>query len=158
MDSISIRKATISDVPSLVRLRRLMFESMGHKNPELLEAGDIAAAGFFKQFIPTKEYQGWVAEDSTTGEIVSNIGAVIDHHPPGPNNLTGKIAYLMNLCTLEEYRRQGIARKLLEAALEWAKGMKVSRVSLHATEIGRDLYEQLGFTQTNEMRLKFEKS
>jgi GNAT superfamily N-acetyltransferase len=153
MDSISIRKATISDVPSLVRLRRLMFESMGYHDPDLLNAGDIAVTAFFKKTIPTKEYQGWVAENSV-GDIVSNIGAVIDHHPPGPNNLTGKIVYLMNLCTLEEYRRHGVARKLLEVAVEWAKGMKVSKVSLHATEMGKDLYEQIGFTQTNEMRLK----
>ncbi len=153
MDAISIRKATISDVPSLVNLRRLMFESMGHDDPKLLNAGDQAAESFFKEFIPTKDYLGWVAENSH-GEIVSNIGVVVDQHPPGPNNLSGRIAYLMNLCTLSTYRRQGIARRLLEETLEWVKQMNITRVSLHATEMGRELYEQLGFKNTNEMRLK----
>ena len=155
MNSISIRKATVSDVPSLVKLRRLMFESMGHDDLELLNAGDLAAEKFFKQSIPNEKFLGWVAINPSD-EVVSNIGIVIDVHPPGPNNLSGKIAYLMNLCTLAPYRRQGIARKLLEEALAWINQMDIKRVSLHAPKLGRGLYEQVGFTETNEMRLKFE--
>ncbi|MHA2136669.1 MAG: GNAT family N-acetyltransferase [Candidatus Hodarchaeales archaeon] len=152
MDSISIRKATISDIPSLVKLRRLMFESMGHDDDELLEAGDSAAENYFKKVIPTEEFHGWVAVNSK-GVIVSNIGLIIDQHPPGPRNLSGKIAYLMNLCTLCTYRRQGIARKLLEEALTKIEQMGINKVTLHATEMGKELYTQLGFTKTSEMRL-----
>ncbi|MHA1978455.1 MAG: GNAT family N-acetyltransferase [Candidatus Hodarchaeales archaeon] len=155
MDSISIRKATVSDVPALVKLRRLMFESMGHNNPDLLKAGDLAVEKFFNESIPNKTFRGWVAINSS-GEVVSNIGVIIDQHPPSPNNITGKIAYLMNLCTLSPYRRQGIARKLLEEVLAWTRQLDIKRVSLHATKLGKSLYEQLGFTETNEMRLKFE--
>ena len=153
MDSITIRKATISDVPALVMLRRLMFESMGNTDAELLQLGDLASEKYFNQSISTNDFQGWVAVNSD-GVIVSNIGVVFDQHPPGPNNLSGKIAYLMNLYTLASYRRQGIARKLLEEALTWIKQMGITRVALHATEMGKDLYTGIGFTETSEMRLK----
>ena len=153
MDSISIRKATVSDIPDLVKLRRLMFESMGHDNHELLDAGDLAVETFFQEFIPVNKFQGWVAVNSH-GDIVSNIGLIIDHHPPSPRNLSGKIAYLMNLCTLSNYRRQGIARKLLDEALTTIKQMGIKKVTLHATELGKGLYTQLGFTNTSEMRLR----
>jgi ribosomal protein S18 acetylase RimI-like enzyme len=153
MDSISIRKATILDVPALVQLRRLMFESMGHDDIELLEAGDLAAEYYFKQSIPTGEFHAWVAENSK-GVIVSNIGLIVDQHPPSPRNLSGKIAYLMNLFTISSYRRQGIARKLLEEAITEIEKMGIQKVTLHATEMGKELYTQLGFTETNEMRLK----
>ncbi|MHA1236173.1 MAG: hypothetical protein ACTSQ9_00755 [Candidatus Hodarchaeales archaeon] len=32
MTTVTIRKATESDIPVLVRQRRLMFEAMGYKN------------------------------------------------------------------------------------------------------------------------------
>ena len=153
MDSITIRKATISDVPALVMLRRLMFESMGCNDTELLHSGDLAAKKYFNRSISTNDFQGWVAVNSD-GVIVSNIGVVFDQHPPGPNNLSGKIAYLMNLYTLASYRRQGIARKLLEEALTWIKKLGITRVALHATEMGKELYTGIGFTETSEMRLK----
>ena len=70
-------------------------------------------------------------------------------------NLSGKIAYVMNLCTLPDYRKQGIARLLMQKVIEWIKKNDLTVVSLHATEMGRKMYEELGFKETNEMRLKF---
>ena len=57
MDSITIRKATISDVPALVMLRRLMFESMGNTDAELLQLGDLASEKYFNQSISTNDFQ-----------------------------------------------------------------------------------------------------
>ncbi|MHA2106450.1 MAG: GNAT family N-acetyltransferase, partial [Candidatus Hodarchaeales archaeon] len=54
------------------------------------------------------------------------------------------------LCT---YRRQGIARKLREEALTKIEQLGINKVTLHATEMGKELYTQLGFTKTSEMRL-----
>ena len=63
---------------------------------------------------------------------------------------TGKRAHLMNVYTRSEYRRKGIARKMVELLIEktWEKG--ASEISLDATTLGRPLYEKMGFTDSAE--------
>ena len=63
---------------------------------------------------------------------------------------TGKRAHLMNVYTKNEYRRRGIARKMVELLIEktWEKG--VTEISLDATASGRPLYESMGFTGSTE--------
>lgn len=62
----------------------------------------------------------------------------------------GKRAHLMNVYTKKEYRRQGIARRMVELLIKetWEKG--ATEISLDATESGRPLYESLGFTDSEE--------
>ena len=152
MESVKIRKATVSDIPELVKLRRLMFESMGCSDSNRLSKGDSEAEKYFFSSIPNNSFNGWVAVKA--GVVISCIGVVFDQHPPGPNNFSGKIAYIMNLYTLSDYRRQGVARRLMQEVLEWIKKHRLTSVSLHATDMGKNLYEQLGFTKRTEMRLK----
>ena len=56
----------------------------------------------------------------------------------------------MNVYTKKEYRRQGIARRMVELLIKetWEKG--ATEISLDATESGRPLYESLGFTDSEE--------
>jgi GNAT superfamily N-acetyltransferase len=62
-------------------------------------------------------------------------------------------ANILNVYTQPESRRNGLARKLLEHAIEWCRANKVSTVILHASEAGRPLYQSLGFKPTTEMRV-----
>ncbi len=152
-DEITIRQATRTDLPDLVRLRRAMFEAMGFDDPAQLAAADAAAAAYFGEAIPAKKFYGWLAF-TPTNEAVGSGGAVIDQHPPGPNNLSGQIGYLMNVVTLPDYRRRGIGGRIMRAMLEWLAEQGVRRVTLHTTEMGRSVYEELGFVDSNEMQLK----
>lgn len=63
---------------------------------------------------------------------------------------TGRRAHLMNVYTRSEYRRQGIARKMVELLISetWKRG--ATEISLDATALGRPLYESLGFTDSTE--------
>ena len=63
---------------------------------------------------------------------------------------TGKRAHLMNVYTRSEYRRQGIARKMVNMLIDetWKRG--ATEISLDATAMGRPLYESLGFTNSTE--------
>ena len=63
---------------------------------------------------------------------------------------TGKRAHLMNVYTRKEYRRQGIAKKMVELLIEDAKEKHATEISLDATESGRPLYESLGFKASDE--------
>ena len=63
---------------------------------------------------------------------------------------TGRRAHLMNVYTRSEYRRQGIARKMVKMLIDetWKRG--ATEISLDATTMGRPLYESLGFTNSTE--------
>ena len=63
---------------------------------------------------------------------------------------TGRRAHLMNVYTRNTYRRQGIARKMVEMLIDetWKRG--ATEISLDATTMGRPLYESLGFTSSTE--------
>ena len=141
--------------PDLVRLRRLMFEWMGCDDPAQLGATDEANAAYFAETIPTGEFCGWLAV-TPAGEAVGSGGAVVDRHPPGPTNLSGRIGYIMNISIEPSYRRRGIARRIMRTVLEWMAERGVHYITLHTTEMGQPLYEELGFVAGNEMKLKLE--
>jgi GNAT superfamily N-acetyltransferase len=61
---------------------------------------------------------------------------------------------VLNVYCEPPHRRRGLARALMDAILDWCRERSISRVSLHASDEGRPLYEGLGFTATNEMRLE----
>lgn len=150
---ITIRQATVADVPDLVRLRRMMFEAMGFDNPAQMAASDAASEAYFAEAIPTGQFWGWLAV-TPTGKAIGSGGVVIDQHPPGPSNLSGRIGYIMNLVTDPRYRRRGIARRIMQTMLEWLSARDIQLAALHASEDGRLLYAELGFVSSNEMRLK----
>ena len=152
-DDVTIRQTTIADVPDLVRLRRAMFEAMGFDDAAQLDAADAASAAYFATAIPSGEFHGWLAF-TPENEAVGSGGAVIDRHPPGPSNLSGRSGYIMNIVTMPRYRRLGIARRIIQTMLEWLAEQGIRRVELHATGMGRSLYEELGFVDSNEMRLR----
>ncbi len=151
-ENIIIRAAVVSDIDDLVQLRRIMFESMGFDDPNRLELTDKASSNYFSEAIPNEQFFGWLAL-SPAGEAVGSGGIVIDYHPPEPLNLLGKIGYIMNLVVIPKFRRKGIARRLMKTMLNWLKDSNIQISSLHATEDGRHLYEELGFEITDEMRL-----
>lgn len=63
---------------------------------------------------------------------------------------TGKRAHLMNVYTAGGYRRQGIARRLVETLHAEAKQRGVTEITLDATAEGRKLYTTMGYRASDE--------
>ncbi len=149
---VEVRPAGEADIADLVRLRRMMWEAMGVGDVPQLDAADKAAAAYFSAAIAAGTFHGWLAV-TEAGTVVGSGGVVIDQHPPGPRNMSGRIGYVMNLVTDPRYRRRGIGRRIMQVILGWLQEQGIRQVSLHATDVGRPLYEELGFVDSNEMRL-----
>ena len=82
----------------------------------------------------------FVAEDE--GRIVGRLSIARDQHPASYH-----VADL-GLMVATAYRRQGIGRALLEAAVGWARGAGVRKLELHVlphNEPAIKLYESFGF-------------
>ncbi len=56
-----------------------------------------------------------------------------------------ELAWIGMVLVLPEYRGQGIGRRLMEHALAWLEARGVRQAKLDATDMGRPLYEKLGF-------------
>ena len=63
---------------------------------------------------------------------------------------TGKRAHLMNVYTMKEWQRHGIAKKMVSMLMDESRKRGVTEVSLDATEEGRFLYKNLGFVDSTE--------
>lgn len=74
---------------------------------------------------------------------------------PTYHNPTGKKAYIMNMYTVPEYRRQRIAFHTLDLLVKDAREQGMTQIALEATDMGRPLYEKYGFVKMeDEMELK----
>ncbi len=84
------------------------------------------------------------------GEVIGCASMSYMRIMPTFSHPTGRRAHLMNVYTRNEYRRQGIARRMCEMLIEdaWSRG--ATEISLDATTMGRPLYESLGFKATAE--------
>ena len=55
----------------------------------------------------------------------------------------------MNVFTEKEWRRSGLAELVMRVMLEWSRENGVASVVLHASSMGRGLYERLGFVKSH---------
>lgn len=62
-------------------------------------------------------------------------------------------ANIINVYTRPESRRNGLARRLVETAVEWCRANRISTIILHASDSGRPLYQSMGFQPSTEMRI-----
>ncbi len=67
---------------------------------------------------------------------------------------SGEKAYIMNMYTVPEYRRRGIARHVLDLLVRDSCRRGITAIMLEATAAGRPLYEKYGFVgMRDEMEL-----
>jgi GNAT superfamily N-acetyltransferase len=57
----------------------------------------------------------------------------------------GSMGFICNMVVRPGLKRQGLARGVFAALLEWLKQREIANVQLEATEEGKPLYEQFGF-------------
>jgi GNAT superfamily N-acetyltransferase len=149
--SIIIREASIADIPEIARQRRRMCEDMNYTDAVALATMVTVTADYLNKAIPEGSFRSWLACDNA--RVVAGGAVVISSWPAHAYDLECRRATILNVYTEPEYRRRGIARLIMETMIAWCKQEGFARVSLHASERGRHLYESLGFEDSNEMRL-----
>jgi GNAT superfamily N-acetyltransferase len=149
---IAIRQATLNDLPAILRHRRGMYEDMGYKDGPALAGMVSTSENYLQQALADGSFRGWVAE--ANGRVVAGAAILISPWPSHPYDQQCRRATILNMYVDPKFRRQGIARRLMHAMLEWCRMQGFVNVQLHASDQGRPLYESLGFKPTNEMQLK----
>lgn len=143
-----IRKATIDDIPALIKLRLdYLTEDRGSLSLHEEMAIKRQLEGYLPEHILNQSFIAVLAEEN--GTIVSTAYLVIAEKPANPSFINGLTGTLLNVLTYSDYRQKGIATKVIEQIIDEAALLGVSSISLSATNAGKPLYEKLGFSVSN---------
>jgi len=139
-----IRKANENDIPKLINMRlAYLSEDHGGLTEEQTNIIKAQLQAYFVKHL-NNDLFAYVCEDNE--EIVSTVFLLVAEKPANPNFITGLTGTILNVYTLPQYRRRGIAENLLKMAIQDAKNMNLSYIDLNATQAGYSLYRKLGFT------------
>lgn len=149
----TVRRASVADAPTIAHHRRAMFLEMQSADEAALDKMAARFTPWVEEKLAIDEYLGWlvVAED---GSVAAGAGMWLMEWPPHYLGRSPHRGYLMNVYTEANFRRLGLAKELVETAMEWCRNHGVDVVVLHASDAGRPMYEAMGFKSTNEMRIQ----
>jgi ribosomal protein S18 acetylase RimI-like enzyme len=145
------RLATEADAELIGEQRRQMFVDSGQGNDERLNVVTEKFVSWVRERLIDGRYIGWLTEEN--GRVVAGAGVFLMDFPPHWMDPEPLRAYLLNVYVDPEFRGRGLARQLLEMAVNDAQRRGIKVVSLHASKFGKPLYERNGFKPTNEMIL-----
>ena len=147
------KKATIADIDELVRTRIIVLRAANKLSNDVdMSLVEKESYEYYKSALETGEHIAYLVYDN--GSFIGAGGASFYQVMPTYHNPTGKKAYIMNMYTASEYRRQGIAFHTLDLLVKDIRKQGVSQITLEATEMGRPLYERYGFVRMeDEMEL-----
>ena len=143
------KKATIADIDELVRTRIIVLRAANKLSNDVdMSLVEKESYEYYKSALETGEHIAYLVYDNET--FIGAGGVSFYQVMPTYHNPTGKKAYIMNMYTAPEYRRQGIAIHTLDLLVKDVRKQGVSQITLEATEMGRPLYEKYGFTKLEE--------
>ncbi|WP_420033501.1 GNAT family N-acetyltransferase [Streptomyces sp. cg28] len=144
----SARRAVPEDAEELVRLRKIMLDSMRPSDDVAWQQPALEALRV--QLADERgELTAFVVDDPNgSGRLAACAAGVTQRGLGGPGNPSGVSAHLFNVCTDPDHRRRGYSRACVEALLACYKERDVRRVELLATADGEPLYTSLGFART----------
>ena len=134
------RAAALDDVDEVVRLRQVMFDSMGVVAPDPDWVATCVAY--------LRDHLGG------GGRLVASGLVELQWRIPGAQNVLGRAAYVSSIATDEAFRRRGAARAVLVHLLDEARRQGIEIVDLHATAVGEGLYRDLGFAPRPQPELR----
>jgi GNAT superfamily N-acetyltransferase len=154
VSTITYRLATSDDLEALATLRFEMEVEQGNEDA----GGNVDLQTYAQAYANStgEEMKGrrnrvWLAE--ADGEAVACVLLVWWVLPPKFDNFTRKRGFVSSVFTRPAYRRQGIARRLMQMLIASAREEGVGRLILWSSEMGRPLYQQLGFTGSRGLEL-----
>ena len=141
---MNLRRVSVDDIELLIRLRiDYLIEERGNLYPDEKEKIQEQLHYYFPKHISDGTFIGVIAESNN--EVMCVAYLAISEKPANPSFLTGKTGTLLNVLTYPQYRRQGIAIKVINKILDEAKRYGISHIDLLATNEGKPLYEKIGF-------------
>jgi ribosomal protein S18 acetylase RimI-like enzyme len=140
------------DLELICRHREEMFRESNApgRSDDMLRTMTASFRSWLAPRLRDGSYFGSIVEEG--GKAIAGIGLMLIDWPPHPSHPDeDKRGYVLNVYVEPAHRGRGLAKMLMrEAEAEFAR-RGVSFAILHATRMGRPLYEKIGWAQTAEM-------
>ena len=147
------RAVRIGDLREIVRQRREMFAANGHDEAALAPMSETFAAWLAPR-LTSGAYFGWIVEDAR-GRPVAGLGMMEIDWPPHPlHPEQDRRGYILNVFVDPGLRGAGVGRSLMDRATAEGRRRGLDLLVLHASAMGRPLYESLGWRAGTEMLLR----
>lgn len=142
--NIVYRKLTDNELDVFIKMRIDQLREEGAKEDIDLEP---ALRDYYRRHMADGTFISWIAADDE--KIIGTSGMSIVEKPPYFSCPSGKIGLLSSMFTDKEYRRKGIAKKLLSMVINEAREQGCGTVQITASDMGVLLYSDFGFTKNN---------
>ena len=152
-DGFTIRRAAEEEIDTLVAHRCSMFRDMGYSDEAAMNSMAEKCKPWLLEKMKSREYLAWLAVDAE-GTIAAGAGLWLMDWLPHLIGKSQRRGNIVNVYTEQKFRRLGLARCLMQTVLNWCRENGFDTIILHASDEGRALYESMGFTATNEMRMR----
>ena len=152
MVELKITIANIEDTELLVRHRLSMWNDIRPELRKRAQELEELTRWWIKKKLSEGKLVGFIAK--TQAGLVAGSGCLwIREQPPSLINPRLEAPYLMSIYTEEALRKKGVAKLIVQSAIEWCREHDYSTITLHSSEAGFSLYAALGFKPTSEMRI-----
>ena len=147
---IVIRKATLEDMELLVEWRmEVLHEVFSIPQNQSTKALEKENRCYYQKALQTGEH---IACFACLDDKVIGCGGICSYREmPSPDNLTGKCAYLMNIYTRPQFRRQGVGQAIIKWLVKQAVQLDISKIYLETSKAGERLYIKTGFVPMQGM-------
>ena len=139
---IEYRKLAYEDIDTFIEMRINQLREEG-------ATGDFdlrpALYDYYKRHMADGTFVSWLAVDGD--KIVGTSGMSFVEKPPYFGCPSGRIGLLSSMYTNNNYRRQGIAKKLLSKVIDEARAYGCKTVQITASDMGVLLYTDFGFVK-----------
>jgi ribosomal protein S18 acetylase RimI-like enzyme len=146
-----IRTATTDDAYTIARMRQAMWDEMSPDNPAPREYRESLFV-YWHEMLHSGRAVGWIAE---AGGAIGVAMLLIHDHPPRPHGAIRR-GYVTNVYVAPEHRRRGVARRLMETVIAYGREHGLQRLELRTSDMGRDLYESVGFEPAEFLILRLD--
>ena len=140
--NIIYRKMVSDDLDTFISMRIKQLREEG-----ATEDFDLVPAlkDYYERHMADGTFVSWLAVDGD--KIIGTSGMSFVEKPPYFGCPSGRIGLLSSMYTNPDYRRMGIAKKLLTKVVEEAKRYGCGTVQITASDMGVLLYTDFGFVK-----------
>lgn len=96
--------------------------------------------------------EGHIACFAWVEDAIAGCGGICFYQEmPSPDNATGECAYLMNIYTRPQFRKQGVGEAIIRWLAAQAIQRGITKIYLETSQAGRPLYQKIGFIPMQDM-------
>lgn len=151
---IIIKKASRKDISLILQFRKFLFEESGFSDDFYIGNIKKETIHFYLQQYSKDKMQHFIAYNSE-GKAVCVVGSLIKNDFPYLLFKPGFYGWIVDVYTLPEFRKRGLASRLLNLNVQWIKSKGANEIQLLAfSKEAIRIYRDAGFEDVNVMKLK----